>query len=362
MTNSTEYSPEFRLILSLLSEPEIRPAAPFDIDWAEFFRLIRRHRIDGLAANLLLQNELLKTFVPAEAFAGFAEMQRQSLAREMASLVEAKSILNILAANDLEPILLKGLTLSHGAFGRIGWRNNYDTDILLHPDDIPAADRLLRKQGYARFEPGEDVSERAWAAWRRRRKDAAYRNDKTGSVIELHWRLFDNRAVMKGPFPTTKVTLLGNLDCVMLEPDFNVAYVCCHGSQHAFSRLKWLADVYFLARKSSGDDLTALYGAVDDSYTRAAMAQALLLCNKFFALPLPAALVEDGVFKKRNVRLAAWMAEKTLTRGGSREIESLPFGATLKTLSHYVMSPAPAYLAQEAVFDLREKFHKRATI
>ena len=68
------------------------------------------------------------------------------------------------------------------------------------------------------------------------------------------------------------------------------------------------------------------------------------------------------MFDKTNIRLAAWMADKTLTRGGSREIETLPFGATLKTLSHYLMSAAPDYLAREALFDAREKLHGRTTI
>ncbi|MAW82007.1 MAG: hypothetical protein CMI63_17355 [Parvularcula sp.] len=360
------YSPEFRLILGVLSssQPGISDNPDIDwpeVDWNEFFQLLRRHRITGLVANLLLSpaGEHKRSPLPKEIIPALAEAQRQSLAQEMAALVEARALIDLFEDNGLAPILLKGLTLSHDAFGRIGWRNNYDTDILLRPDEILLADRLLRERNYSRFEPAEDANDQKWALWRRRRKDAAYRNQKSGSIVELHWRLFDNPAILPAPLRTRKADLLGNLCCTMLEPDVNFAYICCHGSQHAFSRLKWLADVYFLARKKSEAELAALLETTPDPYARAAIAQALLLCSKLFGLSLPS---DTLMFEKTNIRLAAWMADKTLTRGGSREIETLPFGATLKTLSHYLMSAAPDYLAREALFDAREKLHGRTTI
>ncbi|WP_375203494.1 nucleotidyltransferase family protein [Hyphococcus sp.] len=360
------YSPEFKLILWILAAQETPPPAnAFDVDWREFFKLAQRHRVSGLLANLLFDRRdkgELKAHIPPEILSNLAAVQRRSLANEMAGLIEAKNILKLLEVSGLSPVLLKGLALSHAAFGKIGWRNNYDTDILITPEDITTADKILREANYTRFEPTEKIHDQAWADWRRRRKDAAYRNDKTGSVVELHWRLFDNPAILSGPVSSERTRLLGNIECRTLEAGLNFAYVCCHGSQHAFSRLKWLADVYFLARRKSASELVALFQTTADPCARAAMAQALALCGNLFGLALDDAVINAGGLKRRNIRIAVWMAEKTLTRGGSREIESLPFGATLKTLSHYLMSVDPRYLAQEAWFDMREKFHGRTTI
>ena len=88
------------------------------------------------------------------------------------------------------------------------------------------------------------------------------------------------------------------------------AYLCVHGAQHAWSRLKWLADLNALVA-GNAVDVTRLYRHAQRLGASVCAAQALVLCNRLFDLSLPIDLVEE-LQADRRVRLLVTIAERTL--------------------------------------------------
>src|SRR5690606_18055592 len=79
-----------------------------------------------------------------------------------------------------------------------------------------------------------------------------------------------------------------------LAPEAAFLYLCLHGAQHAWSRLKWLADVAALVAKLDEAELTRRYAAARARGLHRAMGQALLLAERLFGVPAPAAVREDA--------------------------------------------------------------------
>src|SRR5690606_21042563 len=100
------------------------------------------------------------------------------------------------------------------------------------------------------------------AAWVRAHKDMVFAHPGHRTIVELHWRLFDNRHLYN---PATdqpaRVQLTPCAAVWTLAPEAAFLYLCLHGAQHAWSRLKWLADVAALVAKLDEAELTRRYAA-----------------------------------------------------------------------------------------------------
>jgi hypothetical protein len=69
------------------------------------------------------------------------------------------------------------------------------------------------------------------------------------------------------------------------------AYLCVHGAHHAWSRLKWLADVNALVANDA--DIGRLHRHAQRIGAGLCAGQGLLLCQRLFALNLPEPLVDE---------------------------------------------------------------------
>lgn len=125
------------------------------------------------------------------------------------------------------------------------------------------------------------------------------------------------------------------------------AYLCAHGANHCWYRLKWLADIAALLGKATQEKIEDLYAAAVERGAGPAAAQALLLCARLFETPLP-----GGLFVRlgRNYR-ARWLERIglwALTTGNEETVPpDLPFGATKITLSRYLLRSSVPYWLTE---------------
>jgi hypothetical protein len=67
-------------------------------------------------------------------------------------------------------------------------------------------------------------------------------------------------------------------------------YLCVHGAEHSWSRIKWLADVAALLATVPSADIEGLYRAAQRRGSGKCAAQALLLCARLLSAELPAPL------------------------------------------------------------------------
>lgn len=319
-------------------------------DWALVRKLIVRHRVAGLASHALLA---ASANLPEDMRIWCAAQKDVTGLKELAAAAEARRLGQILAAEGVASRVLKGPAVSLAAFGRLGLRTNRDLDILVHVSDRAAASRILSEQGYARTEPELTVSAAAFADWLRNHKDFVFARPD-GMLVELHWRLFNNRALL----PNIPQCASYRITCApftfdTLPPTENILYLCVHGAEHAWSRLKWLADLAALLRQMKGEAIAELLARAQREGVYPAIAQAVLLCARHLGLVLPSGM-RGKLGRDWRVRILVAIAERSLFGGDGQELEEQRFGSTLKNIGHYLMASGHDFRREELRFDLMD--------
>ncbi len=84
---------------------------------------------------------------------------------------------------------------------------------------------------------------------------------ETGIRIEPHWRLTRNSHLLTGNSlaSATTVCVAGTAHIRTIADEALFSYLCAHGAAHAWSRIKWLADVGALLHGRSEAEIAALY-------------------------------------------------------------------------------------------------------
>jgi hypothetical protein len=319
-------------------------------DWALVRTLIVRHRVAGLASHAILAAGVN---VPDEMRAWCVEQKDVAGLKELGAAAELRRLTLILTEQGIASRVLKGPAVSIAAFGRLGLRTNRDIDILVDAGDRAAASRVMGDQGYARIEPELTVSAAAFKDWLQHHKDFVFvRSD--GMLVELHWRLFNNRALLPTIHRCAGYRVAsGPFSFNTLPPTENILYLCVHGAEHAWSRLKWLADVAALLRQMKGEAITELLARAQRESVYPATAQAVLLCARHLGLVLPSGM-RGRLENNLRVRILVAIAERSLFAGNGRELEEQRLGSTLKNLGHYLMATGYQFRREEFRFDLMD--------
>ncbi|MEJ1968851.1 MAG: nucleotidyltransferase family protein [Rhizomicrobium sp.] len=278
-------------------------AAGGAIKWDRFLDVVERHRIAGLA-----QDGLARARVPLPEAVGarLAAASRKVAHDSLALAGEALRLNALFDAAAIPGTFLKGTTLAVLAYDNVAIKQAWDIDLLVAPEAVLQASAILRAAGYDRVSPPPDFDDEKFIAWTNVAHESIFRHRERGLVVELHWRLTGNSAI-SATATTREVVIAAGRTLKTLGDEDLFAYLCLHGTCHAWGRLKWLADLgAWLARMPPGE-IERLYAGAKTRGAGRAPAQALLLCNELFALPLPAAL-SAGIKSNRAARLLANIA------------------------------------------------------
>ncbi len=173
-------------------------------------------------------------------------------------------LLDLLAALEeagIRGLPFKGPALATAIYGDPARRQYEDLDVLVPPEDVPAAVRVLEDRGYR---AGIPLSRAELDGVIRHHSSLHYHRD--GVTVDLQWRL----APSWYPVDLDVATLYDRAGSVSLQgrrvqtlaPDDRVIALCVHGGKHRWSRLKWIADV---AAAVAADDDAGADAAGDDS-------------------------------------------------------------------------------------------------
>lgn len=311
-------TPEFLLAAACCRWPPsaardaaVRAAAARVVDWPAFLKVLRRQRVAGLASDALAAAGI----EPAAAIAGEIAAQSQRIARDNLLLAgELSRLARSFARADIPVLALKGVVLAQLVYGSAGAKQNRDIDLLVPVDCAEAAMRLLEREGYRLVSPAAHLSARQRRAVVRYARDVEFVHGDGGVRLDLQWRLADNPMLLRGVdarAATQSVVLPDGSSVRTLAPDDLFAYLCVHGAYHAWSRLKWLADLDALIATAEAD-VARLYRHAQSRGAGLCAGQALLLCRRLFDLNLPAALAAELQGERRVKRLAA-IAMTTMT-------------------------------------------------
>jgi hypothetical protein len=300
----------------------VRSAAE-GVDWRGFVQMVARHRVEGLA-----QEALNRAGVSAAADVA-DELRRAALdiaASGLRLAAESHRLQRALDDAGLVNLVLKGATLDRLAWGRLGLKRAWDIDLLVLREDAPAARVVLESKGYSLMDPPEATAE-AFAMWVSLSKESVFRRASDGVIVELHWRLTDTALLLpnlSAASPAQVVALSDDITLRTLAPDALFAYLCVHGATHAWSRLKWLADLGGLLAALNDEARVDLYRRGRKLGAGRCPDAALLLCEGVLGLPMPPDLATAVRKDAGAVRLAR-LAMDAMAGGGATEIDERRF-------------------------------------
>jgi hypothetical protein len=254
---------------------------------------------------------------------------RATVTLNLVFAAEARRLSDLLTADGIRHLFLKGLTLNILAYGSLGLKRSCDIDILVDPEQYGAACDTLTAAGYRCVLPGPSVGRRDLLEFAEAEKDTSWRHDARPVKVELHQRLLANPLLLPGvglSSPAQSVEIAPGIRLDTLAKEDLFAYLCAHGALTAWSRLKWLADLCAFLKDDGPAEIERLYRRTQREFPCRAAAAALLLAHRLLALPLSLQLVAELERDDTN-RWLVRMAIATMLQGrAAAELEDRRFG------------------------------------
>jgi len=192
-------------------------------------------RLKGEMADLVPPDELstLRTLFVANA------------ARNIRMTQHLFKILNLLGGSGVEAMPFKGPVLAVQAYGDLSLRSFYDLDLLIHPNDLSRAYRILTDQGYILTDPGQMSIMRIFKIIQGKNLHFTFHDD----ILELHWKIIERLFVvpldMYQLWDRSLPVSINDRLVKTLSPEDMVIVLCFHGLKHAWQNLEWLADLIY---------------------------------------------------------------------------------------------------------------------
>jgi hypothetical protein len=220
-------------------------------------------------------------------------------------------LLNLLAANRVPAIPLKGPALAVAAYGDSNLRQFGDLDILIPESHIKAAVELLVSEGY---EPCQEIR------WPERgniprncEKDLALVGKGGHIYIELHWRLagknFDYPVDLNRLWKTAVLMPLDGTNVLTLPPEELLVYLCMHGSKHCWERLQWLSDIAELVKTHPNLDWDGVLKRARRRGCKRALNLGLYLAGELLGAEIPEAVFKVAASEMLVKQLADYARE-----------------------------------------------------
>lgn len=250
------FSPEgqiLRLILRSDRTPasleEARRRIP-DLEggWEALLAVAQREHLSGLLFTLLREADWLTP----EARASLHRSYRETGMRNTLLLHDLGEAAALLESEDIPVLILKGAALVVTIYSSLGQRPMSDLDILVRPEDAPAAIRTLARLGYH----GADPETQSGAILEFENEILLQRDSPLRTALEVHWGLIDSpyhqSKIETGWFWDSSVKLADGIDQAALRMRglgteglllHLCAHLALHHSQAGQPSLLWLEDI-----------------------------------------------------------------------------------------------------------------------
>lgn len=291
-----------------------------------------------------------RVVLPDQTARELAEDAKQTARQGLAMAAEAIRLQRLLDEAHIPNVVLKGAALARLAYGSLAFKHSKDIDLLVPPERAAAALELLACEGYAIRPPTQRLGEAQRLAVIRFGKDFELIHRHTMQQVELHWRTTLNPYLLEGidaKSPAQEVGVTGSLGIRTLAAEEHFAYLCAHGALHAWSRLKWLADLNALLAAMDEEEMTHLFRYAQEQGVGLCAGQALLLCQRLLELKLPAALQAELESSRRLGRLVAIALDCMTGPDPEREVLDRRFSAMRFALLPFLLGRGWRYLAAQ---------------
>lgn len=266
-------------------EDAIREAIKAGADWTEYLRLVDRHRTPALSWAALRR----VTGLEIPEFAK-SELQKRSDACRMQAVMHSLLLAQILKAFNhagIPVMVLKGPMLSLDLYGDVGLRHSRDLDLAVALGDICRAQACLSNLGWRIDSTYFSLTPRQRKKFWQMERDLCFFHSQAGCALDLQWRnRWDTPSLTLTRWARSIPSTWQGCSYLAMNPADQILYLCCHGTEHAWFRAKWLGD---LARIHAAEQIN--WGAILNHAQSTEQEKPLLACLQLLhvihRLPLP---------------------------------------------------------------------------
>lgn len=282
--------PEFKLLLRLLSRQEraegARPLLNSAPDCGQLVRLAAHHKV--LAQLYAALSGELRDYVPDEVFAQLEGQVQENARRNLLLTARLLKLLALFDAKGVKAVPFKGPLLALSAYGDSSMRQFVDLDLLVRPEDVPRARRLLVSQGYTPQFSLTDAQESKLVKFR---NEHTFSHEGEGVLVDLHWTLSPRwlhaEADEGGVWARLDSTTVAGRQIPTLAASDLILFLCAHGSKHCWSQLGMTYDLATLLSARAPDWPTLFREARRQGSTRMLLL-GLHMASTLFGVELPA--------------------------------------------------------------------------
>lgn len=222
--------------------------------------------------------------IPATVRHGLQERARANATRNLRLIAVASQIARTLGAHGIDTVALKGLHLAFGVYTSPALRTMNDIDVLVHPDRLDDARRVLLAAGATEASqiPTAAILDAHQHLPRMRFREVD---------LEVHWRLAGPATppVVDPDALWTRTQPQPRLGLQTLVPEAALVHLCAHGGSHVFELgLRPLYDIDALvARSADRLDWNVVVALARSWQCARATALVLTLAERHVGTPVP---------------------------------------------------------------------------
>jgi len=219
------------------------------------------------------------------------EIRQRSRAISMYTLHQTRELIRVvqyLESVGIPVMSLKGPLMGPLAYGHLTHRYSLDLDLLVRPSHFWEARSILRTLGY---EPRRNLTEAErtrFVKWHL--SDDLFNSDK-GVQVELHSAFFKSiisRILnMMSVWERHEMISYAGANFRRLALEDQIIYLCAHGAQHRWEKLKWICDVAGVISRHSNIDWSTVEHRAKRSGSYRMVELGLCLAHQLLGIPYP---------------------------------------------------------------------------
>jgi len=300
------------------------------LDWDEIIRLAAQNRVDSLLHRMLVE-EGLDVFMPSPHRERLNQAYQRRYLRTTLLAEEVHRILEAFHEAEIPCIALRGSALVNRIYEDESLRPAADLDLLLLPNDLHQAKRLLSQMGYAK--PTRALPDRYYE---RNHLHLRYVNPSHKTPVEIHWALDHKYTLLTidyaGIFRRAEPAMVAGSNGLVMSTEDLLLSLCVHLAKHCphleaasqsdrledyvldAGALLWLCDIAgVLDRLREELDWKQLYQRGKDWGAHEALGIILRAANQLLRSPLPPELPSP----RKLTRWQLWLFRRLVYTPGS---------------------------------------------
>jgi len=256
-------------------------------DWENFIYLVNQHRVYPLAYQAVTK---LEGQIPLWVMEKLKNMSGKNRMDALRQTGEMAFLAQLFAQAEISVIFVKSPHLAQWLYGDIALRPSHDLDFYINQEDLKKAIHLLQKEGY---QPLYGIGKKIAAKEKKTIKEIhhiGFYHQTKKVQVELHWRLtiWELREAFsfQEMLSNSRKKQIAGVNVTILSSEDQFVFLVYHGCNHAWFRLRWLADIAELLKEEKKIDWKLVAQKIKEKKLEKMLGQALSLCSALFEVDL----------------------------------------------------------------------------